>query len=135
MKIHELNTLIGLLMILSHKHRINIISKIACCRITTGGSFCSFVKFCMHGFLFFRKPFCTHILFSPFFSLQSKKSSIRFWATSWVSVLKQVHIQVIILHELLKQLSLIYDLAQNCLIIALNQLLCDKHHEEKKPRM
>ena len=88
MKIHELNTLIGLLMILSHKHRINIISKIACCRITTGGSFCSFVKFCMHGFLFFRKPFCTHILFSPFFSLQSKKSSIRFWATSWVSVLK-----------------------------------------------
>ena len=53
-KIHELNTLVGSPMILSHKHRISMLQKVACCRITTSGSFRSFVKFCMQSFRFFR---------------------------------------------------------------------------------
>ena len=67
MKIHELNTLIGLLMILSNKHRINIIPKIYCCRRTTGGCFHSFLKFSMHGFRFFRKLLHSNIFFTSFF--------------------------------------------------------------------
>ena len=44
-EIYEINTLIWFS---NDFYRINIISKINCCRITTGGCFRSFVKFCIH---------------------------------------------------------------------------------------
>ena len=59
-------------MILSHKHRINIVPKIYCCRRTTGRSFRSFLKFFMHGFRLFRKLLHSNIFFSLFFFLESK---------------------------------------------------------------
>ena len=54
-----------LLIILSHKHWINMLWKIDCCRIIVGGCFRSFFKFCMQSFRFFQKVAPYPHLFFP----------------------------------------------------------------------
>ena len=54
LKIHELKPWSDVLLILSHRQGINILQKIVCYRIITGGCFHSFVKFCIQSLRFFR---------------------------------------------------------------------------------
>ena len=93
---------LDLLVLVSHKHRMNISWKIAYWRITTGGCFRSFVMFFKQSFHFFRTYYPrTPILFDLNSFLWKGPLTVKAWICSMVKVRKKNHRSDFGLHQFL----------------------------------